>query len=480
MTPLQSMPGLRHTAPTRGPQLVVRGLMACIAMLGFGGGMSVPTASAQTEDSSFTLTSYECSREVATDGTPLSASDCEGRTDRTFALASPDGETVELTTTLQPASEGIEQSQAFWSADPDDDVPESGIWTLKESGFRLDSVNYVSCLKVIDGSLTPATLEYNGGAGVSFEWNPAVTTGADSGEGEYLSCDWYTAPQSSTTSRPGLLTIQVANVVDPPADDLIAVGPDGDPQNVGEVSLGDVPSADFTLTNDDTGDDIPLQTDALAGEMPTTTFALEAGDYTLSADATGTSVSFTLGEGQTVLVLNAVRGSESVELETSPPTVGGDPSQIEAKRSFAFEADDWAGAYPNIITEVYQRQCVAVYGASSPNPSGTLTVNLGEARSGQSVLVLTGLDDELAGPKPIVVTVNGEVIYEGNSRFNDWDPAAAEVAWNRFNIFFPSQLLVAGENEIMVRNLAEGSEIGLPPYILLSEAFLFVDVAAVG
>ena len=214
--------------------------------------------------------------------------------------------------------------------------------------------------------------------------------------------------------------------------------------------------------------------------MSTTTFALDAGDYTLTADATGASVSYTLEEGQTVLVLNGLGGSDSDEAETSPPTVGGDPSQIEAESSFAFEAADWAGAYPNIITEVYQRQCVAVYGASSPNPSGTLTVNLGEVRSGQSVLVLTGLDDELAGPKPIVVTVNGDVIYEGNSRFNDWDPAAAVVAWNRFNIFFPSELLVAGENEIVVSNLADGSAIGLPPYILLSEAFLFVDVAAVG
>lgn len=153
---------------------------------------------------------------------------------------------------------------------------------------------------------------------------------------------------------------------------------------------------------------------------------------------------------------------------------------IESAVSFAFAADDWRGAFAAIDAAVYQRNAVALYGAASGYSRATLTFDLDAAETGQTALTLTGLDDELPGSAEIVISVNGEIVDEGETAFTDWDPAAGEVAWHRWTLFFPSDLLQAGENTITVENLAVSANVGTPPYLLLSEAFVNVDIGDLG
>jgi hypothetical protein len=126
------------------------------------------------------------------------------------------------------------------------------------------------------------------------------------------------------------------------------------------------------------------------------------------------------------------------------------------------------------VTDVYGRECVALYGARSQYPSARLTFVARDNGGGQAELVLAGLDDEWAGQVPIQVTVNGEVVYQGDSGFESWDPSLPEANWSRSTIAFDSNLIVAGQNEIVVTNLSDAANFGIPPYILLAQASLRV------
>lgn len=166
--------------------------------------------------------------------------------------------------------------------------------------------------------------------------------------------------------------------------------------------------------------------------------------------------------------------------DDAPLPVGTAPPQIDAEQRIAFAAIDWQGALSDLDDGIYGREAVAVYGAQSPYPAATLTFGLDEAGDGQTALTLTGLDDELPGPTPVAISVNGEVVYEGEAGFYDFDPAAPEVAWQRWTLYFPSNLLRPGENAIAVAQLAPSANVGEPPYVLLAEAFVAIDVSGVG
>jgi hypothetical protein len=133
------------------------------------------------------------------------------------------------------------------------------------------------------------------------------------------------------------------------------------------------------------------------------------------------------------------------------------------------------GAYPDVVTAVYQRDCVALYGIDSQYPSATVTFTLGKTGDAPARLVLTGLDDEWAGEVPIVVAVNDAIVYQGSSGFTSWDPGAATVGWSQVMLTIDADLLVTGENRIVVTNLADAANFGTPPYILLAEASLTIS-----
>jgi len=173
----------------------------------------------------------------------------------------------------------------------------------------------------------------------------------------------------------------------------------------------------------------------------------------------------------------------TIVLTPEPLAPVPDPDQapiIDSEVSFAFGADDWTGAFEEIDAKVYQRQAVAIYGAASPYPSATLSFELDAGGNGKTALTLTGIDDELPGPNPITITVNGEIVHDEELGFYDWNPEVDEVAWNRSTLYFDSNLLRPGENTITIENRSDAAAVGEPPYLLLLEAFVNVDVGGLG
>jgi hypothetical protein len=299
--------------------------------------------------------------------------------------------------------------------------------------------------------------------------------------------------------RPGLLMIKNAVGSDSSAADLVVVDPDDDPQGFKNTEAGDISRVTFTVTNDASGEVFEVQSDESTGVLGTT-FALSPGEYTIVSPSSGRSSSFSLNEGEIVLVLNTLEERPTVDDDPTPiaidptpivvdlqpgptaevtataprlPTVADSPGTDEAQE-FEFSASDWRGAYPDVVTAVYGRDCVAIYGRNSRYPSATLTFGADAAGGGQSELVLTGLDDEWSGQNLIVVMVNGEVVFQGSSGFNSWNGSSSQVGWSQIGITFDSELIVDGENEITVTNQAQAANFGTPPYILLAEALVVV------
>ena len=450
-------------------------------------GLWQASARAQGEDeASLTLSSFECSTELRMDGSPLAAAGCSGEADRSFVLSGPDNLTADLQTSLVPNAGGVEYRQAVWTADADDDSAISGTWSLREFDPDPNSADVVSCLKIIGVKFLPASLDYREDRRVQFDWNPAERLGSNVVAGEYLECSWYSLPHPAGEERPGLLMIRNAVASDPSDADLVVVEPEDEPQGFADAETAEDVRVTFTLTNEESGEQFEVQSDDSTGIL-TTTFALSPGEFAIESRSTGQSSSFSIAEGETVLILNTLARRPAVSITptpivvdfeeteaTAPPTVEVEPTEV-VEQEFEFSATDWTGAYPDVVTAVYGRDCVALYGVNSQFPSATLRFTADDAANGQSRLVLTGLDDEWAAQAPIEVSVNGEVVYQGVNGFNNWNPASPQVAWSQFAVTFSSDLIVSGQNEIVVTNLAEAANFGTPPYILLAEASVTIE-----
>jgi hypothetical protein len=444
-------------------------------------------ATRAAEESSLTLYTVECSEPFALDGTPITAEVCDTTVDRTFTLVGPSGQEVELSSRLELALDAPRARVARWSVDAEDVLDDTGTYMLTESSDDPDRQTLFECLLTTDDGLVPADLAYVDG-GVEFEWTPADVA-SEEADGETLVCRAYSIPtEEDDAPMPGIVQIRAGVASSEGESDLIVRDPEAEPYDLApDGDATPVPSLGYTLTDADF-DELTLTTSRGDDEPSVTSFPVEPGTYTLTTDATDTSVEVSVESGQTVLVFNPIGqpsgdgADESLDLElneftptpsveftpappvelTPTPSVQ-DPPQVAATENFAFSAADWSGAYANVDAGVYGRQCVAIYGAGSPNPAGSLTFELDRVTAGNSQLVLTGLDDELTSRNPMVVTVNGAVVFNGPNPFFDWDPNNPVVAWSQITIPFANDLLVAGANQIVVANATPGGSIGLRP-----------------
>jgi hypothetical protein len=163
-----------------------------------------------------------------------------------------------------------------------------------------------------------------------------------------------------------------------------------------------------------------------------------------------------------------------------PPTIA--PAQPTAAPTIApgvgarieFVAENWVGGFYRGDGLAYGRPWVAVYGAFSDFPRASLRFTLDARPRGEATLTIVGLDDEWAGPNPIALEVNGEVVYSGPSPFPNWDGIGdgRNAAWTAAVFTIPDRVLRAGENEIAVSNLTPAASFNSPPYVLLSDAVL--------
>jgi hypothetical protein len=208
------------------------------------------------------------------------------------------------------------------------------------------------------------------------------------------------------------------------------------------------------------------------------------------ADAAWTSVPFTIPAG----VLRAGRNEITVAnltpvasfnappyilLSTATLEIGSVASEQPAA-GVDFAAADWVGGFYRGDSQFYGRPWTAVYGAQSEYPRATLRFRLDGQPASPAVLIVTGLDDELAELNPIAIEVNGQEAYSGPSPFDNWDGRGngADAAWRQIEITIPPDLLRSGRNEVAIANLSPAANVDGPPYVLLAEASL--DVPGVG
>ena len=428
---------------------------------------------------SLTIYSTECADSLLLDGTPITDEQCRSTKDRTFELTGPNGEQTQLATTLEFGIAGPLSRAARYSYEAG--VDRSGDWTLTEPGEQPETPTLYECLKSFDGGLVPAHLSYVDG-GAEFPWTPAVSTPSGV-EGEGLTCTALSRPVNPDHPTAGILRIHAGVAALEDGSDLIVRAAGDEPYSLRNAVGGYVPELTYTLSDAD-GVEIKLTAPAVDQGSAVTSFPVLPGDYTLTTDLRGTSAPVTIEAGQTVLAFNPLTATFAPVNRTPDPSGGDDAPtpapddqpEIFAADIFGYLPSDWDGAYADIDADVYRRDCVALYGADSPNASASLPFSLESVRLGTSELVITGLDDELAGGNPIQIAINGEAVFDDDSPFYEWDPNDAEIHWNRLVVPFDNGLLRVGENKLTVTNLADGSGVGAPPYILLSEAWIFVGL----
>ena len=463
--------------------LAFRLLPSFVILVGLATSSGTARVSLGATDPSLTIVTQECPEPLPLDGTPISLETCPTSDDRTFKLTGPEGQEVELTSRLQFVVGGTSVRSVEWTVNSRDDLEDSGEYTLTEQDGDPANRTLYECLKAIDGDLVPAKLALVAG-GVKFDWTPAGST-SDDIEGEALTCSAISRPVDPDLPATGIVRIHAVVVGPEDRSDLVVRAAGDEPFDLRAGVETDVPASTYTLA-DDTGAAIVLAAPEADEGVAVVSFAVPTGDYTLTADATGASQPVTVESGQTVLGFASI--GEEIDPPVTDPLVLDLPDvetpspdddapestdtapQINAVDTFSFSAYDWAGAYPYVNTSVYGRECVAVYGAGSSNATATLTFNLDRVTIGTSRLVFTGLDDEMAGRNPIVVTVNGAVIYSSGSPFENWNPSDPAIPWTEVAVPFGNEMLVEGANQIVVTNNAPGGSVGLPPYILLSEA----------
>ncbi|MEX1157680.1 MAG: protein kinase [Thermomicrobiales bacterium] len=145
------------------------------------------------------------------------------------------------------------------------------------------------------------------------------------------------------------------------------------------------------------------------------------------------------------------------------------PYPIQDGDDETMEAGDFEGAYRRPDGRLYGLPAVHLYGQGSDASTATASFEVDAGPAEYIVIVITGMDDEVAAKVPIRVSLNGNTVWEGASPFGneDW----TDVAWVVQDLGWIS----GGENTLAVTNLEEGGEIGTPPWVLLTSATVYYD-----
>jgi hypothetical protein len=152
-------------------------------------------------------------------------------------------------------------------------------------------------------------------------------------------------------------------------------------------------------------------------------------------------------------------------MPTIAPTTG---------KLLTFTTEDWEGAFYRGDSVYYGRPWAALYGASSSYPRARLTFLLDADPAGETILTVTGLDDDWSALNEISLEVNGAQVFVGQSPFPNWDGVGngANAAWTSVSFTIAPGILRAGPNAVEVANLTPGSNFSAPPYVLLADATL--------
>lgn len=127
------------------------------------------------------------------------------------------------------------------------------------------------------------------------------------------------------------------------------------------------------------------------------------------------------------------------------------------------------GAYRRDDGELYGRPAAHLYSQQTEYPSTTVTFNANDNPSSHVGIRIVGMDDEFDSKVPIRLSLNGNVVWEGESPFGneEW----TDVSWRVGSLGWVQE----GSNTMTIEVLAAEGEFGLAPWILLTEAQVYWD-----
>jgi hypothetical protein len=125
------------------------------------------------------------------------------------------------------------------------------------------------------------------------------------------------------------------------------------------------------------------------------------------------------------------------------------------------------GAYRRPDGELYGLPAAHLYSQTTENRGTSVNLNLTELPDQYVVLRIVGLDDENNAKVPFRITVNGYIVHDGPSPFNNAvsdEGPWTDAAW----LVGDLGVFQVGDNTIAIENRAPDGEFGRPPWLLLS------------
>jgi len=155
----------------------------------------------------------------------------------------------------------------------------------------------------------------------------------------------------------------------------------------------------------------------------------------------------------------------------APTTAPGQPQPV----SQTFAASDWEGAYYQESGNM--RPWSAVYAQGTGYEEATLRFTVdGEPASETFSLTVDGMTSENWTTLPIAIRINDVEVFAGNSPFPTWSGVEGEQPWATASVELPTSTLVRGENTITFVNRNTTGNFSEPPYILLAEGTITVEL----
>jgi hypothetical protein len=167
--------------------------------------------------------------------------------------------------------------------------------------------------------------------------------------------------------------------------------------------------------------------------------------------------------------------AEATVMPTQPPV----PAPAQTTPQVAQEGDtvtivledtDWQGGFRRAGGQTYGgRTATWIYGTSTEYSTMQARFVVAGTPAGTVTLSVEGMDSEGRAKTPIQILVNGTEIYNGPNPLPDDDQPLESGTWASQSWMFDAGLLRPGENEISIRNLAEGA-FSRPPFFMLDYA----------
>ncbi len=154
-----------------------------------------------------------------------------------------------------------------------------------------------------------------------------------------------------------------------------------------------------------------------------------------------------------------------------PFLVSALPPAWQQGRSAVFGRDDFieGGAYRRDDGVLYGRPAAHLYAQGTDFSSSTVLFTVNDLPSTHIGLTINGMDDEIASSVACEISLNGNIVFEGPSPFQNerW----TQIGWTIGSLNW----IVQGENNLTIEILAEDGSFGLPPWLLINEAAIYWD-----